>query len=118
MLGHVALAETSSEITAIPKVWALCEVCGATIPIDAMRCQTEIANKIREKKGNYILAIQDKQKTLHQDIREYCEGLERGAIRQLAHDGWKTEAARTHRRVEQRDVQSGTDIGWLAGTGA
>jgi len=83
-----------------------------------MGCQTEIAKKIREKKGNYILAVKDNQKTLHQDIREYFEGLEQGAIRELPEDVWKTEEERKHGRVEQREVRSVTDVGWLEGKGA
>jgi len=83
-----------------------------------MGCQTEIAKKIREKKGNYILAVKDNQKTLHQDIREYFEGLEQGMIRELPEDVWKTEEERKHGRVEQREVRTVTDIEWLEGKGA
>jgi predicted transposase YbfD/YdcC len=118
VLGQLAVDEKSNEITAIPKLLELFEVRGATITIDAMGCQTEIAKKIREKKGNYIVAVKDNQKTLHQDIREYFEGLEQGAIRELPEDVWKTEEARNHGRVEQREVRSVTDIGWLEGKGA
>ena len=84
--------------------------CSARIPIDAMGCQTKIANTIREKAGNSIVAVQDNQKTLHQDIREYCEGLVQGTIRDLPEDGWKTEEARTHGSVEQRELRTITDI--------
>jgi len=115
VLGQRAVDEKSNEITAIAKLLELCEVRGATITIDAMGCQTEIAKKIREKKGNYIVAVKDKQKTLHQDIREYFEGLEQGTIRELPEDGWKTEEERKHGRVEQREVRSVTNIGWLEG---
>jgi len=113
VLGQLAVDEKSNEITAIPKLLDLFNVRGATITIDAMGCQTEIAKKVVEKKGNYILAVKDNQKTLHQDIREYFEGLEQGDIRELPEDVWITGEERKHGWVERREVRSVTDIGWL-----
>ena len=69
ILGQRAVNEKSNEITAIPKLLGLFEVCGAPITIDALGRQTKIANKIREKAGNYM-AVKDNQKTLHQGHTE------------------------------------------------
>jgi predicted transposase YbfD/YdcC len=118
MLGQLAVDEKSNEITAIPKLLDLLDIKGATVTIDAMGCQTAIAKKIREKKGNYILAVKDNQKTLHHDIRDYFEGLEQGDIRDLPEDIWITDEERKHGRVEQREVRSVTDIDWLLGKAA
>ena len=115
VLGQLAVDEKSNEITAIPKLLELFDVKGATITIDAMGCQTEIAKKIREKKGNYILAVKDNHKILHEDIRDYFDGLEQGDIRDLPDDVWKTDEERKHGRVEQREVRTVTDISWLEG---
>jgi predicted transposase YbfD/YdcC len=115
VLGQVAVDEKSNEITAIPKLLELIDIGGATVTIDAMGCQGAIAKKIREKGGDYILAVKDNQKTLHQDIRDYFEGLERGDIRELPEDVWETSEERGHGRVERREVRSVTDIGWLSG---
>ena len=115
VLGQLAVDEKSNEITAIPKLLELFNIKGATVTIDAMGCQRDIAKTIREKKGNYILAVKDNQKILHQNIRDYFEGLEDGDIRELPEDVWKTEENRSHGRVEQREVRSVTDIEWLEG---
>jgi predicted transposase YbfD/YdcC len=115
ILGQLAVDEKSNEITAIPKLLDLLDIKGATVTIDAMGCQTEIAKKIREKKGNYILAVKDNHPMLHQDIREYFEGLEQGDIRDLPDDVWITDEERKHGRVELREVRSVTDIKWLEG---
>ena len=80
-----------------------------------MGCRTEIAEKIRAKKGDYVSAVKDNHKTLRQDIRDYFEGLEQGGIRDLPEDVWITDEERKHGRVEQREVRSVTDIGWLEG---
>jgi len=117
-LGQLAVDEKSNEITAIPKLLDLFDIKGTTVTIDAMGCQSEIAKKIREKKGNYILAVKDNQKTLHHDIRDYFEGLEQGDIRDLPEDMWITEEEKKHGRVEQREVRSVTDIDWIEGKAA
>ncbi len=70
-LGQVAVAEKSNEITAIPKLLDLLEVAGAVVTIDAMGCQTEIAEKILERKADYVLAVKGNQPTLHEGIVEF-----------------------------------------------
>ncbi len=65
VLGQVATAEKSNEITAIPKLLELLDLNGAVVTIDAMGCQQEIAEKIIEFGGDYILALKDNQPTMH-----------------------------------------------------
>jgi predicted transposase YbfD/YdcC len=115
VLGQLAVDEKSNEITAIPKLLALFDLEGAAVTIDAMGCQAGIAKKIRKQRGDYILAVKDNQKTLHQDIRDYFEGLEQGDIREMPDDVWETGEERKHGRVEHREVRTVTDIEWLAG---
>jgi len=68
VLGQVMTDEKSNEITAIPKLLEIMALEGNTITIDAMGCQQDIASLIIEKKANYILAVKENQKLLHQDI--------------------------------------------------
>ncbi len=68
VLGQVKVSEKSNEITAIPKLLELIAIKGCTVTIDAMGCQQEIARKIIEQEANYILAVKENQKQLHQDI--------------------------------------------------
>jgi len=68
VLGQVKVSEKSNEITAIPRLLELITVKGCTVTIDAMGCQQEIASKIIEKGANYVLAVKENQKQLHQDI--------------------------------------------------
>ena len=70
-LGQVAVAEKSNEITAIPKLLDLLEIAGAVVTIDAMGCQTEIAEKILERKADYVLAVKGNQPTLHDGVIEF-----------------------------------------------
>jgi hypothetical protein len=52
---------------------------------------------------------------LHQDIKEYFEGLESGEIRGLPEDVWASEEGTGHGRTEKREVRTVTDLDWMAG---
>ncbi len=70
VLGQVKTDTKSNEITAIPELLALLDVCGCLVSIDAMGCQTEIAAKIVDKGGDYLLAVKGNQETLYRAVRE------------------------------------------------
>src|SRR5580693_7755042 len=57
VLGQEAVDEKSNEITAIPLLLERLELKGALVTIDAMGCQTDIAEKIVERGGDYLLAL-------------------------------------------------------------
>lgn len=67
-LGQVVVDEKSNEITAIPKLLEMLEISGSLVTIDAMGCQTEIAQKIIEAEADYVLAVKENQKTLYDAI--------------------------------------------------
>jgi len=69
VLGQVAVAEKSNEITAIPALLRLLDLAGATVTIDAMGCQTAIAAQIVERGADYVLALKDNHPTLHEEVR-------------------------------------------------
>ena len=70
-LGQVIVEEKSNEITAIPKLLELVEISGASVTIDAMGCQTEIAETIVDRKGDYVLAVKGNQPSLHSGVVEF-----------------------------------------------
>jgi len=70
VLGQLACEEKSNTITAIPALLELIVVKGCIVTIDAMGCQTNIAEKIIEREADYILAVKDNQKNLHKEIQD------------------------------------------------
>lgn len=70
VLGQLACAEKSNEITAIPALLELIVVKGCIVTIDAMGCQTDIAKDIIKHDADYILAVKDNQKRLHKEVQE------------------------------------------------
>jgi predicted transposase YbfD/YdcC len=69
-LGQVCCQSKSNEITAIPKLLDLIAIKGCTVTIDAMGCQTQIAEKIKAKGADYILAVKDNQRELHEQVKK------------------------------------------------
>lgn len=70
VLGEVAVDEKSNEITAIPTLLRMITIEGATVTIDAIGCQKEIASTILAKNADYVLAVKDNHPRLHDAISE------------------------------------------------
>jgi predicted transposase YbfD/YdcC len=69
-LGQVVVHEKSNEITAIPELLQVLEISGALVTIDAMGCQREIADRIREGGGDYVLAVKQNQPKLYEQVEQ------------------------------------------------
>jgi len=104
-LGEVTVDEKSNEITAIPKLLDLVDVYGATVTIDAMGCQTDIAKKIIEKEADYCLGLKGNQTNLHEDVRLYFEN--------LPAEQCTVTKEKDHGRIEKREYFLETDIDWM-----
>jgi predicted transposase YbfD/YdcC len=97
VLGQVATAGHSNEITAIPVLLRLLDVRGATVTIDAMGCQKEIARQVREQGADYVLAVKGNQKNLEEVVQ-----LKFGRGRPTAPRSTLQTWDKGHGRTEQR----------------
>jgi predicted transposase YbfD/YdcC len=97
VLGQVPTADHSNEITAIPQLLRLLDVRGATVTIDAMGCQKEIARQVREQGADYVLAVKDNQKHLAEAIDLQM----RRTNAKLVRSKWQT-CEKDHGRRDQR----------------
>ncbi len=68
-LGSKRVDEKSNEIMAIPDLMRSLNLRGATVTIDAMGCQREIAATAREVGAHYQLQVKENQPTLLQNIK-------------------------------------------------
>ena len=57
VLGQKKVLDKGNEIKEIPKLLDLLFIKGLIVTIDAMGCQREIAEKIIDKEGDYVLAL-------------------------------------------------------------
>jgi len=108
VLGQQKTDEKSNEITAIPALLELLDIAGSIISIDAMGCQKNIAKKIKDKGGEYVLALKGNQGSLHEDIRLFFEDslLQEDVLYHEETDGG-------HGRIEVRKCIATDDIRWL-----
>ena len=107
VLGQEAVDEKSNEITAIPLLLERLEVAGALVTIDAMGCQTDIAEKIRDKQADYLLALKDNWPALAEEVRLYFDTAPAGAL--ASHETVDGD----HGRIEIRRAFVSQDVGWL-----
>ena len=107
VLGQEAVADKSNEINAIPLLLERLELEGALVTIDAMGCQTDIAEKIRDKQADYLLALKDNWPALAEEVRLYFDTAPAGAL-----DTHETTDG-DHGRIEVRRAFVSHDVGWL-----
>jgi predicted transposase YbfD/YdcC len=108
VLGQVATDAKSNEITAIPALLDLLSVKGATISIDAIGCQRDIAAAIIEKRADYLLAVKDNQPALCQRVQALADEAvleqQRSTPRSGVRYGYHAHSEDGHGRRETRRV--------------
>ena len=100
-LGQVATEEKSNEITVIPELIDRIDVKGAVVTIDAMGCQKEIARKIVDAKGDYVLAVKDNQPKLHEAVKLLFSDENQNALVKMPHREHQS-SEKSHGRKDQR----------------
>jgi predicted transposase YbfD/YdcC len=112
VLGQVKVAEKSNEIVAIPALLDMMAIEGAIVTIDAMGCQRDIAEKILDKKADYVLALKGNQGSLREDVEVF-------AAEQKANGFKDTKVSRhetvdgDHGRIETRTYTAIHEVAWL-----
>src|SRR4051794_17464731 len=116
VLGQVATDAKSNEITAIPTLLRLLALEGATVTIDAMGCQTAIAAQIVEQGADYVLALKDNHRKLHDRVRRIFADADaaRGTTLPLGKVVAETTIDAGHGRIEQRRCRAIGDAESLA----
>lgn len=105
VLGQIAVGDKSNEITAIPKLIEILDLKGLIVTIDAMGTQTKIAESIKEKGADYILALKGNQ----------------GYLKELVESGFQNRKAdlsyetieKDHGRIETRTCYVINQIEWM-----
>jgi predicted transposase YbfD/YdcC len=112
VLGQTKVDDKSNEIVAIPALLELLAIEGAVVTIDAMGCQRAIAQKIIDKRADYILALKGNQGTLRDDVELYAR--EQKAVGFTdAHISRDETVDGDHGRIETRTVTVFQDVEWL-----
>lgn len=92
LFAQVAGSGKGQELAALPDLLRLLDIRGATVTIDALACQREIAQQILDQKGEYLLNVKDNQPTLHAEIRTHLEGVR---------EAMTSDSKALHTRIEE-----------------
>ena len=112
VLGQMCVAEKTNEITTVPLLLELLDISGCIVTADAMSCQREIAKKIMEGKGDYVLSLKENQPTLYEYAQTYFTDA-------LEHPQWYPEMTmcetldKGHGRIERRTYYLSPDLSGL-----
>lgn len=71
VLGQVAVASDSNEITAVPLLLELLDLKGCIVTLDALNCQQDIVAKIRDQEADYVVTLKGNQGTLYEDVAAF-----------------------------------------------
>jgi predicted transposase YbfD/YdcC len=103
--GQQKVSEKSNEITAIPLLLELLVIKGCLVTIDAMGCQTKIAEQIVAGGADYLWAVKNNQEVLLDDIKEAFGCTPAQDTYKLSNVG--------HGRVETRITSVIEDVEWI-----
>jgi predicted transposase YbfD/YdcC len=112
VLAQTKVGEKSNEILAIPALIDMLSIEGALVTIDAMGCQRDIAQKIIDKKADYILALKGNQGTLREDVELFVNEQKAKGFSDTTVSADETVDG-DHGRIETRRVTVVHDVAWL-----
>ena len=108
-LGQIKVADKSNEIPAMPQLLEVLDVSGCIVTIDAMGCQTEIAQKIVDSDADYVFALKANQGQLYEDVQLLFDGILSGELTDVEVDLTQTIDG-DHGRIETRNAWAIADL--------
>ena len=110
VLGQEKVSDKYNEIVAIQELLELLDLAKCIITIDAMGCQTKIAQKIIASDANYVLALKKNQEKLHEIVEVlFSDPNEITATKPDYHK----EVNKGHGRIEVRECWATDDKQYL-----
>lgn len=109
-LGQLKVDKKSNEKTAIPKLVEMLDLQGCIVSIDAMGTHPPIAQKIVDKKADYLLVLKKNNKNFFLEVENFFENFkgEQGLIHDFAE-----EKIQAHGRIEHRKCHIFTALEYL-----
>jgi len=112
VFAQVEAGGQGKELSAIERLLAVLDLNGATVTIDALGCNPEVAGLIQERNGHYLLPVKGNQETLqiklsaamNEAIADNFKGVDsNGARKIIDHDVFE-EVDGDHGRIETRKL--------------
>lgn len=116
VLAQVACDGKGRELDAIERLLALLELEGAVVTIDALGCQTAIAELLVQAKADYLLQVKDNQPTLHAKLQSLLAEAVQEKLVGWQGDYWE-QTNGGHGRIETRKIWVVWDVQHLGAVG-
>ena len=102
-LGQLKVDGKTNEITVIPELIKQLAIQGAIVTIDALGCQKTITKAIIEQKADYIIAVKQNQKMLHEAILDvFTLAQHKDYKNKMPIQEFKDEIEASHGKIEER----------------
>lgn len=111
-LGQEGSAGKGNELAAIKALLGTLVLKGCIVTIDALGCQTDVAEKIVAQGGDYVLAVKDNQKNLSEAIVEFFDTAETLDFRNIDVQK-RTTVEKNHGRIETRRAVFVHNVSWM-----
>ena len=112
ILGQTKCSGKGKELEAIQRLLEILDVKKAIITIDAAGCHKVITSKIREKGGDYLLALKGNQEKLHDEAINFFDQAREVSPEESNCDYWVSEET-SRGREEKREVWATENLDWL-----
>jgi predicted transposase YbfD/YdcC len=111
-LGQEGAAGKGNELAAIRALLETLVLKGCIVTMDALGCQTDVAEKIIARGGDYVLAVKDNQKNLSEAIVEFFDTARALDFRNIGVQQC-TSVEKGHGRLETRRASLVTELSWM-----
>lgn len=75
VLGQEKVSEKTNEIKAIPELLKILDLKDCVVTIDAIGCQHKIVEQIISEGGDYLIAVKENQRKLHNKMESFFSGI-------------------------------------------
>jgi predicted transposase YbfD/YdcC len=101
----VAVADKSNEITAFPQLLQQLALEDCVVTIDAMGCQTALAEQVLAQGADYVLALKENQEDLYEAVVDSFALARASGFAESPADTWSTarQVGKGHGRLEVRE---------------
>lgn len=98
VFGQEVVDSKSNEIKAIPNLLEVLELKGCLITLDAMGCQTDIAEKIVATGADYVIGLKGNQGNLHESVEDFFVTAQKNGFKGVKYDSYE-ELDKEHGRL-------------------
>jgi predicted transposase YbfD/YdcC len=108
LLGQLATAKKSNEITAVPELLKGLVLTKAIVTVDAMNCQKETAAAVIEGGGDYVFALKGNQSRMYEEAKLFLDEMAASIPAEVE------KIEKGHGRLETRRYWQTAEIQWFA----